>query len=189
MVALLDSSVMEPDKNSVTPLHISLLMVSGLRYTLTIDHDYMASHSLMLQDPEELSVKSLKECIFADWKEDWGDRPTDVEYIRLIHFGRLLDDKDSLVDSQLSRSNMYNVLHMSVRPVSIAGGVVPVPTKSRSSVHAAADAILPRRLNTASNNRDNSSHHTALSTSNSTPTYDAETRTNSHSGGCGCTIL
>lgn len=119
MTAFSDLSLAEPDKDPVASLHLSLLMVSGLRYALNIDNDYLEAHSLTARDPESLSVETLKQCIFADWKEgrifecsmlrsghlysqtwltdlDWGERPSATDFIRLIHFGRLLNDKDTL---------------------------------------------------------------------------------------------
>ncbi|KAK9378930.1 uncharacterized protein V2V93DRAFT_374563 [Kockiozyma suomiensis] len=190
MTAFSDLSLAEPDKDPVASLHLSLLMVSGLRYALNIDNDYLEAHSLTARDPESLSVETLKQCIFADWKEDWGERPSATDFIRLIHFGRLLNDKDTLSDSNLSRSNMYNVLHMSVRPVSLAGVANSPTAKSRSSLLAAADAIRPRRQNIVDNDRV--AHPVTVSTSSAVDnshSYGTAPGAEARNAGCGCVII
>lgn len=47
-------------------------------------------------DPWEISVYTVKELIWRDWRDEWELRPTSPSAIRLIHFGRLLDDKSAL---------------------------------------------------------------------------------------------
>lgn len=86
----------------------------------------------------QISVSALKECIWKEWKdEEWNAKPPSANFIRLIHFGRLLDDRQQLKgmypcwgggkDGHISTDlNAYtdcrlnpdtqNVVHMTVRP-------------------------------------------------------------------------
>ncbi|KAK9359199.1 hypothetical protein V1504DRAFT_458708 [Lipomyces starkeyi] len=169
----------------VSPLTVTLLLISGLRASITIDREYMKGHSLGLREPESLTVLTLKECIWKDWKEEWGGRPGGTEYIRLIHFGRLLDDKDSLGASQLSRTNMYNVLHMSIRPASI----VDNNTTPRGSKHRSSNTNNDRssRHHHHYHHPHNNNHHRQRDTSISAhENHDSSTE---RSPGCGCVIL
>ncbi|KAK9348662.1 hypothetical protein V1522DRAFT_149079 [Lipomyces starkeyi] len=186
----------------VSPLTVTLLLISGLRASITIDREYMKGHSLGLREPESLTVLTLKECIWKDWKEEWGGRPGGTEYIRLIHFGRLLDDKDSLggtysffctdicanrefAASQLSRTNMYNVLHMSIRPASI----VDANTTPRGSKHRSSNTNNDRssRHHHSYHHPHNNNHHRQRDTSISAhENHDSSTE---RSPGCGCVIL
>ncbi|KAK9469386.1 hypothetical protein V1512DRAFT_200944 [Lipomyces arxii] len=186
--AMLDSGetgledVDDDDKSiNVSPLSLTLLLVSGLRGIVTIDREYMKGHSLGLREPESLTVLTLKECIWTDWKEEWGERPSSTEFIRLIHFGRLLDDKDTLGASQLSQANTYNVLHMSVRPVSIEG--MNSSTRSgKDKTHNTTERTSRHRRESHNSTRINRQMEIVASTSE---TENARER----SGGCGCVIL
>ncbi|KAK9244510.1 hypothetical protein V1506DRAFT_554633 [Lipomyces tetrasporus] len=177
----------EDDDKSITvsPLTLTLLLISGLRASITIDREYMKGHSLGLREPESLTVLTLKECLWKDWKDEWGERPCGTEYIRLIHFGRLLDDKDSLASSQLSRTNMYNVLHMSIRPASIAGtNNTPRGSKHRSS---STNNERSSRHHHHHHHHNNSHHHRQRDTSvSANENHDSSAE---RSPGCGCVIL
>ena len=48
------------------------------------------------KDPFSISVYTLKELILREWREEWETPPSSPSSIRLIHFGRLLDDKTPL---------------------------------------------------------------------------------------------
>lgn len=48
------------------------------------------------KDPFSISVYTLKELILREWREEWNDRPASPSSIRLIHFGKLLEDKEQL---------------------------------------------------------------------------------------------
>lgn len=97
---------------------------------------------------------------------------------------------NTLSDSNLSRSNMYNVLHMSVRPVSLAGVANSPTAKSRSSLLAAADAIRPRRQNIVDNDRV--AHPVTVSTSSAVDnshSYGTAPGAEARNAGCGCVII
>lgn len=48
------------------------------------------------KDPFSISVYTLKELILREWREEWEAQPSSPSSIRLIYFGRLLDDKTAL---------------------------------------------------------------------------------------------
>lgn len=99
-------------------LSITLLLISGVRYPFTINSEYMSRHNIQVedQDPMQMGVFALKECIWKEWRdEEWNVKPASANFIRLIHLGRLLDDRQQLKDCRLN-SDTPNVVHMTVRP-------------------------------------------------------------------------
>ncbi|KAF8421243.1 hypothetical protein EV426DRAFT_575901 [Tirmania nivea] len=102
-------------------LSITLLLISGVRYPFIINSEYMSRHNLSVsdQDPMQINVFALKECIWKEWNdEEWNVKPPSANFIRLIHFGRLLDDRQQLKDCRLN-PNTPNVVHMTVRPAEL----------------------------------------------------------------------
>ena len=80
-------------------LSITLLLISGVRYPFTINSEYLSRHNIQVadSDPMQMGVFALKECIWKEWKdEEWNVKPPSANFIRLIHFGRLLDDRQQL---------------------------------------------------------------------------------------------
>ena len=47
-------------------------------------------------NPYDISIYTLKELIWRDWRDEWEARPSNPGSIRLITMGRMLDDKSSL---------------------------------------------------------------------------------------------
>lgn len=96
-------------------LHITLLLTTGSRHPFTIDGKYLRKRSVNVDnnDPFAMSVYTLKELIWREWRSgksiywrciigrasntnpiiDWETRPSSPSSIRLISFGKLLDDK------------------------------------------------------------------------------------------------
>lgn len=91
------------------------------------------------KDPFSVSVYKLKELILREWRDEWDGKPASPSSIRLIHFGKLLDDKEPL-KSEFSKSQTAlkkprliclcpseyrfssenpNVVHMSVKPAEL----------------------------------------------------------------------
>ncbi|KAK9461013.1 uncharacterized protein V1516DRAFT_674749 [Lipomyces oligophaga] len=177
--AILPDSVSATDKPKLSPLYLSLLPLSGVRVALSLDQDYITKHGIRAPGPDAMTVLDLKECLLADWSLDWGDFPGDTDHIRLIYLGRLLDDKDSLLDSRLSRSG-HNVIHLSTRPSSF--GVLPLP-KSPKSGHA---------RHTSTNEVENSSSLFSRSRPDNHPAPISASengrQVQSESSGCGCII-
>ncbi|KAK4140824.1 ubiquitin-related domain-containing protein [Dichotomopilus funicola] len=117
--------VPEADANTVeAPVcAITLLLPTGARHPYRIDEKYLAKRSVEMpdvtesgvRDPFSISIYKLKELILREWREEWEGKPASPSSIRLIHFGKLLDDKEQLKKYQFSHDSP-NILHMSVRP-------------------------------------------------------------------------
>ncbi|KAJ5757779.1 uncharacterized protein N7511_006473 [Penicillium nucicola] len=98
-------------------LVITLLLTTGSRHPFTIDGNYLRKRSVNVEnsDPFLMSVYTLKELIWREWRSDWETRPSSPSSIRLISFGKLLDDKSPISDSKFSKEHP-NVVHMTVKP-------------------------------------------------------------------------
>jgi hypothetical protein len=83
---------------------ITLLLTSGARHPYKLDEKYLTKRNVAVpgvtesgkKDPFSISVYTLKELILREWREEWEAPPSSPSSIRLIHFGRLLDDKAPL---------------------------------------------------------------------------------------------
>lgn len=83
---------------------ITLLLTSGSRHPYKIDAKYLSRRNVDipdqtedgLPDPFSISIYTLKELILREWRSDWEAKPASPSSIRLIHFGKLLDDKEQL---------------------------------------------------------------------------------------------
>ncbi|KAL1902314.1 hypothetical protein Sste5346_001290 [Sporothrix stenoceras] len=103
--------------------NITLLLPTGNRHPFKIDDRYLTKRGVEVpdltdagtKDPFSISVYKLKELILREWREDWESRPASPSSIRLIHFGRMLDDKEQLKKYQMSPDSP-NIVHMSVKP-------------------------------------------------------------------------
>lgn len=103
--------------------NITLLLTSGSRHPYKIDAKYLHRRNVEIPDktendqpdPFSISIYTLKELILREWRSDWEAKPASPSSIRLIHFGKLLDDKEQLKKYQLSTESP-NVVHMSIRP-------------------------------------------------------------------------
>ncbi|TGO90593.1 hypothetical protein BPOR_0058g00120 [Botrytis porri] len=105
---------------------ITLLLTSGARHPYKIDEKYLTKRSVAVpgvtengkKDPLTISVYTLKELILREWRDEWETKPSSPTSIRLIFFGRLLDDKDPLKACKFNPETS-NVVHMSIRPQDI----------------------------------------------------------------------
>lgn len=83
---------------------ITLLLPTGARHPYKIDEKYLSKRNVDVpdltesgaRDPFSISVYKLKELILREWREEWEGKPASPSSIRLIHFGKLLDDKEQL---------------------------------------------------------------------------------------------
>ncbi len=83
---------------------ITLLLPTGARHPYRIDEKYLAKRNVEIpdvseaggKDPFSISVYKLKELILREWREEWEGKPASPSSIRLIFFGKLLDDKEQL---------------------------------------------------------------------------------------------
>ncbi|RDL39873.1 Ubiquitin-like protein [Venustampulla echinocandica] len=104
-------------------LVITLLLTSGARHPYKIDEKYLTKRNVSVpdmtesgrKDPFSISVYTLKELILREWRSEWEPQPSSPSSIRLIYFGRLLDDKTPLKDCRFN-ADATNVVHMTVRP-------------------------------------------------------------------------
>jgi hypothetical protein len=92
-----------PSKDAATEvagpiLLITLLLTNGARHPFKLDSKYLAKRSVVVpnNDPFSLSVYKLKELILREWRDEWEAKPSSPSSIRLISFGKLLDDKGVL---------------------------------------------------------------------------------------------
>jgi hypothetical protein len=118
-----DSLSIEPSVPATQPDHpicnITLLLPTGARHPYKIDERYLTKRGVDVpdtteagkKDPFSISVYTLKELILREWREEWNDRPASPSSIRLIHFGKLLDDKEQL------KSMLPLLFSVSDRPV------------------------------------------------------------------------
>jgi hypothetical protein len=113
-----------PAVNDQSPVcNITLLLPTGARHPYKLSESYLAKRNVTVPektesgklDPFSISVYTLKELILREWREEWDNKPASPSSIRLIHFGKLLEDKEQLNKYQFSRESP-NVVHMSVRP-------------------------------------------------------------------------
>lgn len=76
-------------------LTITLLLITGARHPFNLDAKYLAKRNVQVQgnDPFNLSVYKVKELILREWRDDWESKPSSPSAIRLISFGKVLDDK------------------------------------------------------------------------------------------------
>ena len=100
-----DIRVLSPDNADVGPVCcITLLLTSGARHPYRIDAKYLNRRNVSvpeetengLPDPFSVSIYTLKELILREWRSDWEAKPASPTSIRLIHFGKLLEDKEPL---------------------------------------------------------------------------------------------
>ncbi|KAI9675155.1 MAG: hypothetical protein M1829_003515 [Trizodia sp. TS-e1964] len=99
-------------------LTITLLLTTGSRHPYRIDDKYLKKRNVETKngDPLSISVYTLKELILREWRDEWETRPSSPSAIRLIFFGRLLDDNAALEECRLNKEGTPNVIHMTVKP-------------------------------------------------------------------------
>lgn len=82
-------------------LEIMLLLTTGARHPFRIDEKYLTKRNVTVtgktedgkMDPSSITVYTLKELILRDWRKEWDQPPREPSAIRLIHFGRMLEDR------------------------------------------------------------------------------------------------
>lgn len=97
-----------------------LLPSTGARHPYKIDERYLKKREVNPEDmdPYNITVYTLKQLIWRDWRDEWEPRPTSPTSIRLIHFGRMLEDTSPLKDCRFQKDTP-NVVHMTVKPQEI----------------------------------------------------------------------
>lgn len=92
------------EPNSPPVCNITLLLTTGSRHPYKLDAKYLTRRNVAIPenteqgqpDPFSISIYTLKELILREWRSDWEAKPASPSSIRLIHFGKLLDDKEPL---------------------------------------------------------------------------------------------
>jgi hypothetical protein len=93
-----------PGQSDGPVCNITLLLTSGSRHPYKLDAKYLTRRNVAMPDetesgqpdPFSISIYTLKELILREWRSDWEAKPASPSSIRLIHFGKLLDDKEQL---------------------------------------------------------------------------------------------
>jgi hypothetical protein len=90
--------------NGVFAVNIMLQLTNGARHPLRIDEKYLTKRNVTVTgktedgklDPSSITIYTLKELILRDWRNEWEEAPREPSSIRLIHFGKLLEDRNQL---------------------------------------------------------------------------------------------
>lgn len=85
-------------------VNIMLQLTNGARHPFRIDEKYLTKRNVAVtgktddgsMDPASITVYTLKELILRDWRKEWEEPPREPSSIRLIHFGKLLEDRNQL---------------------------------------------------------------------------------------------
>ena len=78
------------------------MLTTGARHPYKIDEKYLKNRNAEVRtpdgalDPRGLSGYKLKELIWTDWRNEWEARPVAPGSIRLIIWGKMIDDKKTL---------------------------------------------------------------------------------------------
>ncbi|KAI1818350.1 ubiquitin-related domain-containing protein [Poronia punctata] len=114
----------EPKANNAMPfLSIMLQLTNGARHPFRIDEKYLVKRNVTITgttgdgkpDPASITVYTLKELILRDWRKEWEEPPREPSSIRLIHFGKLLEDRNQLSHYNFGTTSK-NWVHMTVKP-------------------------------------------------------------------------
>jgi len=93
---------------------ITLLLPTGARHPYRLDERYLAKRNVEVpdvtesgkKDPFSISIYKLKELILREWRDEWEGKPASPSSIRLIHFGKLLDDKEQLKSKSMEPTSV-----------------------------------------------------------------------------------
>ncbi|KAI4108184.1 MAG: hypothetical protein L6R37_001224 [Teloschistes peruensis] len=116
----------EPEITGQT-LMITILLITGARHPFKIDERYLKKRNVAIDgdNPFNMSVYTLKELIWREWRDDWEIRPSSPSAVRLIFYGKMLEDKSRLhgsfipPDCRFEPSLTNHVVHMTVKPQEI----------------------------------------------------------------------
>ncbi|KAL8749656.1 MAG: hypothetical protein Q9199_007550 [Rusavskia elegans] len=102
-------------------LLITLLLITGARHPYKIDEKYLKKRNVNIDgnNPINMSVYTLKELIWREWRDDWEMRPSSPSAIRLIYYGKMLEDKSRLHDCRFESGLTPHVVHMTIKPQEI----------------------------------------------------------------------
>ncbi|KAI2638128.1 ubiquitin-related domain-containing protein [Xylaria nigripes] len=109
--------------NGALAVNIMLQLTNGARHPFRIDEKYLTKRNVTITgktedgsvDPASITVYTLKELILRDWRSEWDEPPREPSSIRLIHFGKLLEDRNQLSHYHFSTVSK-NWVHMTIKP-------------------------------------------------------------------------
>lgn len=119
-----DSSPGSSAKDGGLMVDIMLIVTaSNSRHPFKINEKYLTKRNVTVMgktddgqmDPFSITVYTLKELILRDWRKEWEDAPREPSSIRLIRLGKMLEDRQTLAQSNFVRT-AANVIHMTVKP-------------------------------------------------------------------------
>ncbi|KAI0164994.1 ubiquitin-related domain-containing protein [Xylariaceae sp. FL1272] len=104
-------------------INIMLQLTNGARHPFRIDEKYLAKRNVNVTSKAEdgrvelasITVYTLKELILRDWRREWEEPPREPTSIRLIHFGKLLEDRNQLSHYHFKTTGI-NWVHLTVKP-------------------------------------------------------------------------
>lgn len=106
-------------KDGELTVDIMLVLVSnGNRHPFRIDEKYLTKRNVTItgttedgkMDPSSITVYTLKELILREWRPDWDQPPREPSAIRLVYFGKLLEDRMALNREYTPRSPRCGLL-------------------------------------------------------------------------------
>ncbi|KAI0486524.1 ubiquitin-related domain-containing protein [Xylaria cf. heliscus] len=134
----------EPQSNnSARIVNIMLQLTNGARHPFRIDEKYLTKRNVTVtgktedgnMDPASITVYTLKELILRDWRREWEEPPREPSSIRLIHFGKLLEDRNQLSHYHFSTTSK-NWVHMTVKPQDLLDEEEAAKKVKESSSHS-----------------------------------------------------
>ncbi|GAP87358.2 hypothetical protein SAMD00023353_2700530 [Rosellinia necatrix] len=130
--------------NGALAVNIMLQLTNGARHPFRIDEKYLTKRNVTVtgktedgnMDPASITVYTLKELILRDWRKEWDEPPREPSSIRLIHFGKLLEDRNQLSHYHFSTTSK-NWVHMTVKPQDLLDEEEAAKKVKESSSHNA----------------------------------------------------
>ncbi|KAI1125945.1 ubiquitin-related domain-containing protein [Nemania abortiva] len=124
-------------------VNIMLQLTNGARHPFRIDEKYLTKRNVTItgktgdgsMDPASITVYTLKELILRDWRKEWEEPPREPSSIRLIHFGKLLEDRNQLSHYHFSTTTK-NWVHMTVKPQDLLDEEEAAKKVKESSSHS-----------------------------------------------------
>ncbi|KAH8681642.1 hypothetical protein BX600DRAFT_505304 [Xylariales sp. PMI_506] len=110
-------------------LTVDMMLINsftGNRHPYRINEKYLRKRNVNVtgvtedgkMDPFSITVYTLKELILREWRKDWDIAPREPSSIRLIKMGKMLDDKQTLTQSNFTPT-VTSIVHMTVKPQDI----------------------------------------------------------------------
>ncbi|KAH8585767.1 hypothetical protein B0O99DRAFT_646231 [Bisporella sp. PMI_857] len=99
-------------KDPKSTILISLITVAGERCVVRIEAKHLPRYDTKDVDALDIPAELLKEILWSRWQKDWGSQPSDPSRIKLVHFGRTIDNFTPLKFNLKFRAAI--VVHMAI---------------------------------------------------------------------------